>query len=1108
MTGIGVGVECALRRAWTRRGRLLATVAAIAVGLAGLMLVGVAGTIAGDRALQQGIEGLLPAQQAFAVTMSPDLAPTSADLNQLNDDIGARLERRGLGPVLRTVEFRALAAGDGRTIRLAGLDEPHSAIRLTSGAWPKRCDADDCEVIALLRSPDVAQTVEPLRRDSPLGLTIVGTGVATSDQVLSGELQPGDDELIVIGDGVAKVSALPNYELFRRTYAWQVALEPGRLRSLDVGPLLAGVRSIGNDPSLSGFGLHVSGPEDRLLSISSRTRISDNRLAVPVGALLVLFFGVAVLAGLGGRADHRRIASVLRRRGANWSVMATFRTLEAALPVIGGLLVAAATAVSVGAWLGDRAGVGAASVLERSFTGSLVLRTAAVTVAVWLLIFVVLSFDDAPLGRRNRRPMASDIAGLSALAVLLVMTARGSISAASLNRDVDPSLVAVPVLAAIALASLVVRLVPITLRAASNASPRRWPLTKLTFAEATAQPLRSIASASLIAVTVMFALLTFGYASTLRVGSRDQAAFAVPYDFRLDLGAALVRPQATKPTGGWPALVAGTTATDVLRRGVAVRSSATGIQTVELLGVDPATLGQLHGWRPSFGPRPSTFATALGQPAPVDLGTPLPRDAVSIDFTGTGFEGLHTSAVIARADGTWHELTLDEEFDGGVRTTLSPGDAGGELVGFRLAQPADVSARVEHHIGEGDTSEPARAIDVVLREVHTVAADGTSTRVQMRNDRLRAADATVVVEPDQTLRVTGSLLGVAILVTPPGPGQDEPIAAVMDPRTARNASNGVVVIETSSGKLRLRPSVIVDRFPGVGSRFAILDISSLQPALDLLQPGAGTPNEVWLAADGRADEVSARRTTRRTGVRGNQARPPLDTPDGIGQRPTGRGDAVDPHHVRSRRCDPRGLRSAVRGRGRRKRRPATVAHARAGARRRLAPREDGGGQVDGGGRPGRADRSGRRPLAAADRHPPRRGVGNIGPGQPAAATRRAVGRRGLTIGRPDGAARAGRGGRRALGSSSARRRSDAWHDMTSASARPNYGGARDRHRRRVRAAPRPHPRCRGTPGAQPAHRTGRANRRSGPEWLRQVDPGRCRDCSGAGQCGTHPAVRA
>jgi hypothetical protein len=34
----------------------------------------------------------------------------------------------------------------------------------------------------------------------------------------------------------------------------------------------------------------------------------------------------------------------------------------------------------------------------------------------------------------------------------------------------------------------------------------------------------------------------------------------------------------------------------------------------------------------------------------------------------------------------------------------------------------------------------------------------------------------------------------------------------------------------------------------------IADIDALQPALDLLQPGAGTANEVWLAADGSAHE--------------------------------------------------------------------------------------------------------------------------------------------------------------------------------------------------------------------------------------------------------------
>jgi len=185
---------------------------------------------------------------------------------------------------------------------------------------------------------------------------------------------------------------------------------------------------------------------------------------------------------------------------------------------------------------------------------------------------------------------------------------------------------------------------------------------------------------------------------------------------------------------------------------------------------------------------------------------------------------------------------------------LTPGDAGGRLVGFRLAQPADISARVEHHIGEGTTSEEARAIDVTLNTVLTTSSDGRNTLVQLPAEKLRAVDATVSAESGGRLHVTGSILGTAILVTPPGPGQQQPLEAVVDPATASTARNGLITIETSSGPLSVHPAAVVDRFPGVASRFAIMDIATLQPALDLLQPGAGTPNEVWLAADSATHE--------------------------------------------------------------------------------------------------------------------------------------------------------------------------------------------------------------------------------------------------------------
>jgi hypothetical protein len=77
----------------------------------------------------------------------------------------------------------------------------------------------------------------------------------------------------------------------------------------------------------------------------------------------------------------------------------------------------------------------------------------------------------------------------------------------------------------------------------------------------------------------------------------------------------------------------------------------------------------------------------------------------------------------------------------------------------------------------------------------------------------------------------------------------------MDPATARSAVNGIVLLQTSSGTVRVHPAAIVDRFPGVGARFAVIDIATLQPAMDLLQPGAGTANELWLATDSGEHEL-------------------------------------------------------------------------------------------------------------------------------------------------------------------------------------------------------------------------------------------------------------
>ena len=83
-----------------------------------------------------------------------------------------------------------------------------------------------------------------------------------------------------------------------------------------------------------------------------------------------------------------------------------FRILEATLPVVGGAIVGLALGLSVGAWSGNRAGVGGWSVLDRSIDGGVAVRVVEVTIAVWLLIFVALGLDEVTPLLRRRRPAA------------------------------------------------------------------------------------------------------------------------------------------------------------------------------------------------------------------------------------------------------------------------------------------------------------------------------------------------------------------------------------------------------------------------------------------------------------------------------------------------------------------------------------------------------------------------------------------------------------------------------------------------------------------------------------------------------------------------------
>ena len=284
-------------------------IAAIAVGIAGLVLVAVATTIAGDRAMQRGIGELDPEARAFTVTFSPDLVPTAADLDRLNSTILGRLQRDGLGPTIRTVEFRALAAGDGRTVRFAGLDDLDQVARLVDGVWPTAAmliDAKWWPSSAIRKSPASDRAVSC--RFAP----------RAHHRGHSGRHErPGAERRAQSRTTVSR-SCSPTVLLQpRRSRLWSSfgVRTRGRHRSspANCAPSTSPHSSAGSvqSPPTRRHRVFMS-PARRTSSCRSAAAHASPRTGwrFRSARLLVLFFGVAVLAGLGGRADHQRTASV------------------------------------------------------------------------------------------------------------------------------------------------------------------------------------------------------------------------------------------------------------------------------------------------------------------------------------------------------------------------------------------------------------------------------------------------------------------------------------------------------------------------------------------------------------------------------------------------------------------------------------------------------------------------------------------------------------------------------------------------------------------------------------------------------------------------------
>ncbi|MCU1388772.1 MAG: hypothetical protein JWL72_2110 [Ilumatobacteraceae bacterium] len=831
----------AVARARDRPLRGLVTGLGIAIAIGSLFTTAASPLIAGDATLRRSLEAVPAASRSIAVAVAVNEQPIDK-LRAIDARVRANLEAPGLGHPRGQVEYRALAANDGTVYRLIGVEHLADIVTLIDGRLPTTCTPTHCEVLII--GSDTAVTPQP-----ELGIDIVGRAVLDDQSIVAGQFRPDASEVVLLGDGVEAVGALKALELFGRSEGWIAPIDPASVRVADIGALLAAATRTAN--SFGESSATVTLPSKALLDARSRAATARRRVALAAAQAAVLVVGFTLLAAASMRRRHLAARDLLRQRGASRGALNVFTVCEAAWPVVIGTVIGIPLGLGVTAWLATSWNLSARdTVFSVAHTSLPVVLIGAVLV---LIATAVVMANPPSERRRTRRrwwqPLPIDALGIGALAMTALSITRGADTSETLISEGDPLIAALPLLATLIVAWVAIRAVPSIVAGCARLLGRRAPLARTALGEVARRPAVPLLTAGFLAATTTLGLFSLGYRSTLAAGAHDQASFAVPLDVTLTEGSALVRPSALQPATGWSALAAGTTSTEVVRRGVSVLGQDVSSDTVTVVGIDPATIDRLAGWRGDFGPSRATLTAAIQSknPAAAPGGT-IPDDATQLVIHGSGdFLVTNVQIVVERRDGTWHQLGAKyvASAPDQLVADLDPSDAGGTVLGFSIGQAGYSSDRVQHHDGEGATS----ASDFTA-SLHFDGIDaGTPNSAVAMPWTGLASDGAVVTATDAGVNLDLRLRGTTALILPPTPPQLGQISAIVDPQTAAEAENGLVTVDVpGESRLTLRVAAVAQRFPGTAERFAVVNRVDIGRAFDQLDPGFGTPNEVWLSA--------------------------------------------------------------------------------------------------------------------------------------------------------------------------------------------------------------------------------------------------------------------
>jgi hypothetical protein len=747
----------------------------------------------------------------------------------------------------------SIEPGDPLGTRIAVAREPRADVVVRTGRLPTGCSADVCETLAL-KGGSVG---DRLALGNEMRAVVVGVGS------LRRELLPDPSQL---AQQTLLLRSLP--KTLRQlvlahgsTVVVSAELDPHEVRGYRLDEVRARLRVAITRLERGDPLVRASAPLALLGDLSRRGKVARERLLLVAGEGAALVVAFAAFLAAARRRETELMDDQLSVLGASRAQVWTARTAEVAAPCVAG------TALALVALFAAAAAAAASRGLPLGFVrAGLPLETVLVIGGVAVLSALLLVAARAPASAR--RFGALELAALTALAVVAWEAA----TTGALDPDrvavsgAGPLLLLVPALAFFAVGVLLLRLLPLALRAGARATRRAPFAVKLAFLTAARNPAQVAAATTFLAIALGAALFSLDYRATLDAQSQDQASFAVGAEWRIAERGRHGSQDVTPLTRF--ARISSERPTPVLRLdGTVEEPAATGAQVaVTVLAMPARRIPDVRGWRTSFSPASRDDISARLRPQPVHLAGPaLARDArelrvwtraqtdyprrlvLHLLLPGQGFAHVSLGIISTR----WRLL----------RFRVRPALRRAQLIGVSF-EPTYVPISFKYEpkgLVELGPLEQRAGGD--WRRLPSLAPWITSTAPTGTAGVLNGA---AFEHAPVTKGIRYELLGTFQPFVHPGFGLPAArpgfvtgdIPAVAGGAVAGRAVDGLLILDLEGIQVPVRVVGSARLFPTVVERpsnFLLFDYDTLFAALNADQPGLVVPSEAWFF---RAQRVS------------------------------------------------------------------------------------------------------------------------------------------------------------------------------------------------------------------------------------------------------------